>query len=162
MYFLSSGVKGLIATRVKTFGRRMMVPCLWLRYSIFRGFFLLVPDRAPTLVGRNTSSTSIQLRWTTILPNHTNGDIQGYRLAYSKHGDQSAWVSALPRDALTWEVTKLEKFTTYDFVITGENRRGYGVDSNTVDIRTDEDSELRPLDADLGIRTRWWQRWWWW
>ena len=101
---------------------------------------LVVPDRAPNLAGHNASSTSVRLSWSTIQPNHSNGQIRNYNLSYYKTNGKHKW-KIVQGNSHTSEVTQLERFMIYNFRIAGINRRGCGVDSDVLTIRTDEDSK---------------------
>lgn len=99
------------------------------------------------ITAANSSSTSILLKWLPILSNYSNGPILEYRITYVEEenndqaGDVAVWQNVIAGEKLSVNVTRLKKFTKYQFRMAGINRRGVGVDSVPILASTDQDSE---------------------
>jgi len=120
-----------------------------------------VPVIAPVnITAANSSSTSILLKWLPILSNYSNGPILEYRITYVEEenndqaGDVAVWQNVIAGEKLSVNVTRLKKFTKYQFRMAGINRRGVGVDSVPILASTDQDKpSARPSDVYANNRS---------
>ena len=93
--------------------------------------------------GRNTSSSSIFLRWTTIDPQYHQGTLLGYRIYYrpTETSRKEQMIEISDPNTLQYELTGLFWWWWYDIYIAGYTRMGTGVTLNAT-IRTDEESKF--------------------
>ena len=98
------------------------------------------PSSAPSNVTANAlSSTSIQLSWNAVPSGSLNGDLNQYLI---KVLVKNRIVKALNTSKTSYNVTGLEKFTTYGFIVSAENQIGIGPGSNEIFNKTLADSKL--------------------
>lgn len=101
-----------------------------------------VPDHPPSNVtAYNTSSTSINVTWQPIPPDHLNGILLGYHVRYwraDKPNDNIS-VAVANRTVLNTELTGLGKYKLYSIQVAGRTVAGVGNFSNPVFVRTEQD-----------------------
>ena len=133
--------------RVKTLS---ILTCCFLR--------CLVPGKPPqNITLKNSSSTSILVRWEPIPKDYVHGILLGIKLFYrsaprdnsivfssrARRATEEEWSEytsiTLPPNALSYEMTFLKKFTNYSVVILGFTSKGDGNVSHQFVVSTDED-----------------------
>ena len=98
------------------------------------------PSSAPSNVIANTlSSTSIQLSWNALPSGSLNGDLKQYLIKVLLNNET---VKTLNTSKTNYNVTGLEKFTIYGFIVSAENQIGEGPGSNEIFSKTLADSKL--------------------
>ena len=119
--------------------------CTFWFFCFLRWFFLYlspVPDHPPSNVtAYNTSSTSINVTWQRIPPDHVNGILLGYHVRYwraDKPNDNIS-VAVANRTVLNTELTGLGKYKLYSIQVAGRTVAGVGNFSNPVFVRTEQD-----------------------
>lgn len=108
-----------------------------------------VPFAAPrNVLGHNSSSSSIFLSWEPVSPGFTNGNITGYRISYTQARtrvrraiSKELTKNVLVPNQLNYIINDLKKFTDYEFRVAAKNKRGIGLDSDPILIRTDQGSK---------------------
>ena len=101
-----------------------------------------VPDLPPTNVtAYNTSSTSVNVTWQPIPPDHVNGIILAYHMVYWRVDKVNDTITAITTNSTTLnvELTGLGKFKLYSIQVAGGTVAGLGNFSNYVYVRTAED-----------------------
>ena len=91
--------------------------------------------------GRNTSSTSILIRWDDVPAFYQNGIIAGYTITYRSQTENHNGFAIAGPDDLQKELTSLKEYVNYDITIRASTSKGDGPDSNPIVIRTDQDSK---------------------
>lgn len=86
------------------------------------------------------------LTWRPVSQAFTNGNITGYRISYTQSRtriprDTSSQAKYAVSKQMSYLVTGLNKFTDYDFRVAAINKRGIGLDSQPILIKTDQDSK---------------------
>lgn len=101
-----------------------------------------MPDHAPiNVTAYNTSSTSINVTWKPIPPDHVNGILLGYHVIYrriNKFGDNISMVT-VNSTVLHTELTGLGKYKLYSIQVAGRTLVGFGNFSDPVNVRTGQD-----------------------
>ena len=85
------------------------------------------------------SSTSITASWRLPPEGSRHGIIKGYKLFYQKKGSDSATFLTLNNIKTSERVTKLDKYTKYEFQVLAFTSAGDGPNSSTVFKTTMED-----------------------
>ena len=78
------------------------------------------------------SSTSITASWRLPPEGSRHGIIKGYKLFYQKKGSESATFLTLNNIKTSERVTKLDKYTEYEFQVLAFTSAGEGPNSSTV------------------------------
>ena len=106
-----------------------------------------MPDHAPiNVTAYDTSSTSINVTWQPIPPDHVNGILQGYHVIYRRinnFGDNISMVT-VNNTVLHTELTGLGKYKLYSIQVAGRTLVGLGNFSDPVNVRTDQDGTYFP------------------
>lgn len=115
------------------------------RFNLFCTF-KSEPDGAPQNVrGENSSSTSILVMWDEVPAHQQNGIITGYTITYkSQTENDNGNVSAGTNDRQK-ELTGLKEFVNYNITVFASTVKGDGPASDTIVVRTDQDSKLHKL-----------------
>ena len=101
----------------------------------------LVPSAPPSnITGQNTGSTSLKITWEDIPKEERNGIILNYEV-YMKLSSSGSYHSPTIVSSKSYVKTGLQYWTLYDIRIAGNTSAGRGVMSNTLQVRTDEDSK---------------------
>ena len=91
--------------------------------------------------GQNSNSTSILVLWDEVLGNQQNGIITGYTITYnSQTENDNGNVSAGANDRQT-ELTGLKEFVNYTITVFASTVKGDGPASDSIVVRTDQDSK---------------------
>ena len=102
-----------------------------------------MPNAPPTtVVGHNTSSTSIVVQWGEVPVADQNGIIRSYTVAYKAlpfGSPQTEVVNAPTRQAT---LTGLNEYTNYSIAVFASTAKGDGNVSNPIIVITDEDSKF--------------------
>ena len=110
-------------------------------------FTFLVPGAAPSNVtAKNTSSTSILVKWDEVPKDKRHGIIQSYTVIWKRvPGVHEPMVEYEPMvqdtPTLQFELTNLVKYTEYSIQVLAATRIGKGPASTAIVTRTDEDSK---------------------
>ena len=98
------------------------------------------------VVGKNTSSSSIYLNWTTIPPEYHQGTLLGYRIYYrpADTSRKEQMIEESDPGILHSNLTNLFLWWWYEIRIAGYTKIGSGVSLN-VSVQTDEDRKLQSL-----------------
>ena len=98
------------------------------------------------VTGRDPSSSSVFLTWRE--PEFPNGIIVSYNISYNLTGGATT-ISVYSISLTGYQISNLDAFTYYEFVISASTRVGSGPTTSIV-IRTDEASRF---DCNLMILT---------
>ena len=98
------------------------------------------PDAAPNISNLfNTSSTSLLVTWLhDIPPEMHNGILIGYQVRWQGPGSSSSMLLGL--HANSYNITGLNKYTSYNISVAGRTNGGVGVERQKT-VMTDEDSK---------------------
>ena len=92
--------------------------------------------------GRNSSSTSILVKWDEVPAYQQNGIITGYTITYwSQTENDNGNVPAGHNDRQK-ELTGLKEFVNYNITVFASTVKGDGPASDPIVVRTDQDSKL--------------------
>ncbi|XP_028403035.1 uncharacterized protein LOC114525803 isoform X3 [Dendronephthya gigantea] len=113
------------------------------------------PSKAPALVeGRNTSSSSIYLKWEAIDPQYHQGTLLGYRVYYraadTTRKQKMIEIPISDPNPLECHLTGLFWWWWYDIYIAGYTKIGTGVTLNVV-VQTDEEVPSRYPENIRGV-----------
>jgi hypothetical protein len=102
--------------------------------------YVLVPSQPPLNIKvENTSSTSVNISWEAIPPQHIHGILQGYGIFYrADHVHVWTNLTLLP-DVYSLELTGLRKYQKYYLQVAGLTVKGIGKPCKQIPILTDED-----------------------
>ena len=103
-----------------------------------------VPSSAPSSFNVTAStSTAITATWQLPPEDLRNGIIDGFRLFYKKKGSEGSWTMLPINDGrvLSKDVTRLGKYTEYEFQVLAFTSVGDGPNSTAVVVRTKEDGK---------------------
>ncbi|XP_022790788.1 protein sidekick-2-like, partial [Stylophora pistillata] len=106
-----------------------------------------VPDHPPTnLTALTTSSTSINVTWQPIPPDHAHGIILTYHVKYWRRDkpDDSALIATINSEELQVELKGLGKYKEYCIKVAGSTVAGFGNYSEPVFVRTRQDVPDEP------------------
>ncbi|KAL9958573.1 hypothetical protein ACROYT_G035603 [Oculina patagonica] len=106
-----------------------------------------VPDHPPTnFTAYNTSSTSINVTWQPIPPDHVNGILLGYHVRYWRHDKAHDNISMVTVNStkLHAELEGLGKYKEYSIQVAGSTVVGLGNFSEPVLVRTEQDVPDEP------------------
>ena len=101
-----------------------------------------VPDHPPpNVTAFNTSSTSINVTWEHIPPDHVNGILLGYYVKYLRHDKANANITMVTVNSTTLhvELEGLGKYKEYSIQVAGSTVVGLGNFSEPVYVRTEQD-----------------------
>ena len=107
-----------------------------------------VPDHPVTnITAHNMSSTSINVTWQPIPPDHVNGILLGYHVIYRRVDkvDDNISVVTVNSTSLNTELTGLGKYKLYSIQVAGRTVVGVGNFSDPVFVRTEQDGTCSPL-----------------
>ena len=98
------------------------------------------PSAAPNITNLfNTSSTTLFVTWLhDIPPEMYNGILIGYQVRWQGSGASSSVLLGL--DANSYNITGLNKYTSYNVFVAGRTNGGVGVERKKT-VMTDEDSK---------------------
>lgn len=107
--------------------------------------FPIAPRVAPTsFYGKNSSSTSISLQWTSIPAAYVAGVLRNFYIAYRQldTAENTTHTVTVPPTNLTVELTNLRKYTNYSIEIMGVTKF-IGIGTEPIIVSTDEDSKFK-------------------
>ena len=102
--------------------------------------FLLEPSAAPpNIIVGNTGSRTVNVSWSLVPKNNTNGPIIDYeiKLDYFRRGNLTVKITTTA--ALNVDIGNLFPYTIYNVTVRARNKVGFGPYSEMKSIRTDED-----------------------
>ncbi|KAL9976277.1 hypothetical protein ACROYT_G013560 [Oculina patagonica] len=105
-----------------------------------------VPDRPPkdiTVVSIGTDT--VQVDWSPVSPEYTNGEVLGYKVLFSDVNDTSRANSSLvsPKETHSW-IKGLKANTNYSFQVLAFTAKGNGPKSMSYFVRTFSDPQMDP------------------
>ena len=112
------------------------------RYKLEHDCSIAAPSQPPSqFIVFVNSSTSITASWQLPPVGSRHGIIKGYKLFYKKKDSDSATLVTLSNRKTSERVTKLDKYTEYEFQVLAFTSTGDGPNSSTVFKTTMEDGE---------------------
>ena len=114
--------------------------------SFISSFCSLVPSKAPADFAVNAlDSTSVRASWQKPPEDSRNGIITGFKLFYKEKGSGAPQtvLTISSGSTLTRDVTGLEKYTEYKFVVLAYTSVGDGPKSVEKTVRTHQDGKRR-------------------
>ena len=108
--------------------------------------FLSGPSAAPVGVhGRKLSSTSILVEWGNVPSADQNGIILGYMVIYLEQFDDLQRRMYVIPPTMQATLLGLKKFTNYAIQVLAGTSKGWGIRSEFILVKTDEDSKYQRL-----------------
>jgi hypothetical protein len=102
-------------------------------------------EHPPDIQVTNTSSTSLNISWEAIPPQHIHGILRGYGIFYRPvHVHTWNNLTVLP-DVYGLELTGLRKYHKYYIQVAGLTVKGIGKPCKQIPVLTEEDSKANRL-----------------
>ncbi|KAJ8316349.1 hypothetical protein KUTeg_006363 [Tegillarca granosa] len=108
-----------------------------------------VPSQPPKGVQASSiNSQSIKVLWSPPPRFTLHGILQGYKIIYKpvRHDEDESDADTVTTNELGWTLTGLAKFTNYSLQVLAYTRKGEGVRSSPIYVRTMQDKPERPAD----------------
>ena len=95
-----------------------------------------------SVIGHNTSSTSIMVQWQTFQAADSNTTVQSYTITYRALSAGSVQIKFARAPATQVELKGLKEYTKYNITVLASNLYGDGNKSAPITVSTDEDSKF--------------------
>ena len=79
------------------------------------------------IIVADVTISSITISWGMVECIHRNGDITGYSVQFSEHGNQMSRTQFVPGEATTHTISALTPSTSYNIKVAAVNKAGIGV-----------------------------------
>ena len=75
----------------------------------------------------DVTTSSVTISWGMVECIHCNGDITGYSVQFTEHGNQMSRTQFVPGEATTHTISAFTPSTSYDIKVAAVNKAGIGV-----------------------------------